>query len=68
MAVFSGFKEKGHSSLKQYWYRPLEKALTNLKYLLGESVLTQEEFDTEKIKILKGEYAEIANISDVFTL
>lgn len=62
------FKEKGHSSLKQYWDRSLEKVFTDLKDLLGESVLTQEEFDTEKTKILKGEYAEIANISDAFTL
>lgn len=68
MAVFSGFKEEGHSFLKQYWDRYLEKVLTDLKDLLGASVLTQEEFDTEKTKVLKGEYAEIANISDVFTL
>ncbi len=31
MAVFSGFKEKGHSSLKQYWDRHLEKTLMDLK-------------------------------------
>jgi predicted Zn-dependent peptidase len=68
MAVFSGFKVEGHSFLKQYWDRHLEKAFTDLKNLLGASVLTQEEFDTEKTKVLMGEYAEIANISDIFTL